>query len=435
MTRAVGAPPPAPAAERVGYRQLLAVAPYRVLLCGYGLGTVAESLRAVALSVLVLTATGSTVLGALAYGISFIPQVIGSGLFGNVADRVQPARLIGLGYLLEGATAVVLVLVALPYWAVLALVAAVAATTPVSQGATGRAVAEVLPGAAYVPGRSLLNVVSSGAQLLGLGCGGLAVAALGARRALLVTALAHLAAGLWAARLGPLPLPVPRPTGGRRSGVGGRRSGVGGRRSTVGGSWAENGRLLADRRVRLLLLVRWLPPAFATGAESLVLPYVRDRGLSTGTGGVLLACLPIGMLVGNTVLGRFVRTGTVERSVLPLLAVLGAPLLAFAVPGLPVALGGVLLIAVGVGFCYSLGLQRPFLAAVPERSRGQAFGLQSTGLMTAQGLSPVAAGLIAEAMTTGRSVAVMGVLVLATAGLFARRLPALVTALPEGADP
>ncbi|MFE3878316.1 MFS transporter [Kitasatospora sp. NPDC059146] len=422
MTGAAGAPPTAPAAERVGYRQLLAVAPNRVLLCGYGLGTVAESLRAVALSVLVLTATGSTVLGALAYGISFIPQVIGSGLLGNVADRVQPARLIGLGYLLEGATAVVLVLVAMPYWAVLALVAAVAATTPVSQGATGRAVAEVLPGTAYVPGRSLLNVVSSGAQLLGLGCGGLAVAGLGARRALLVTALAHLAAGVWvAARLGPLPLPHPAPRA------------AGGRSSTVGGSWAESRRLLADRRVRRLLLVRWLPPALATGAESLVLPYVRDRGLSTGTGGVLLACLPVGMLVGNTVLGRFVRAGTVERSVLPLLAVLGAPLLAFAVPGLPVALGGVLLVAVGVGFCYSLGLQRPFLAAVPEHSRGQAFGLQSTGLMTAQGLSPVAAGLIAEAMTTGRSVAVMGVLVLATAGLFSRWLPAFAAGLPGSA--
>ncbi|MFD9691016.1 MFS transporter [Kitasatospora sp. NPDC059088] len=429
MTRAAGAPPTAPAAERVGYRQLLAVAPYRVLLCGYGLGTVAESLRTVALSVLVLTATGSTVLGALAYGISFIPQVIGSGLLGNVADRVQPARLIGLGYLLEGATAVVLVLVAMPYWAVLALVAAVAATTPVSQGATGRAVAEVLPGTAYVPGRSLLNVVSSGAQLLGLGCGGLAVAGLGARRALLVTALAHLAAGVWvAARLGPLPLPH-QP----RRAAGGRSSGAGGRSSTVGGSWAESRRLLADRRVRRLLLVRWLPPALATGAESLVLPYVRDRGLSTGTGGVLLACLPVGMLVGNTVLGRFVRAGTVERSVLPLLAVLGAPLLAFAVPGLPVALGGVLLVAVGVGFCYSLGLQQPFLAAVPEHSRGQAFGLQSTGLMTAQGLSPVAAGLIAEAMTTGRSVAVMGVLVLATAGLFSRWLPAFAAGLPGSA--
>jgi hypothetical protein len=76
---------------------------------------------------------------------------------------------------------------------------------------------------------------------------------------------------------------------------------------------------LRDRAVRpllLLLSLMSLPPAFATGAEALIIPYVAYRGYipyvayqgyPAGTGGVLLACVPAGMLVTHLAVGRVVR--------------------------------------------------------------------------------------------------------------------------------
>lgn len=54
-------------------------------------------------------------------------------------------------------------------------------------------------------------------------------------------------------------------------------------------------------------------------------------------------------------------------------------------------------LAFGSGFGYPLGLQKQFLNALPQASRGQAFGLLSMGLMTLQGTGPLIFGLVGEA--------------------------------------
>lgn len=60
------------------------------------------------------------------------------------------------------------------------------------------------------------------------------------------------------------------------------------------------------------------------------------------------------------------------------------------------------------GFAYAFGLQRPFLDAVPEASRGQAFGLLTSGLMTVQGAGPVVFGALAEFTDVGVAMALAG---------------------------
>jgi MFS family permease len=52
---------------------------------------------------------------------------------------------------------------------------------------------------------------------------------------------------------------------------------------------------------------------------------------------------------------------------------------------------------------------------VPERLRGQAFGLYTTGAMGGQGLGPVAAGLLASALGPGPAMATAGAATLAAA--------------------
>lgn len=400
-----------PEVERpAGYRQVLAEPRFRVLFGALSLSITANMLRILALSVLVFSLTGSAFLSALTFGIGFVPQLIGGMLLGSVADRLRPRPLISAGYCLECVVAVVLALTRLPVGISLALVAAVSCFTPVFLGATNKLVAEVLTGDAYVLGRSLASMAASSAQLLGLAAGGLAVAAVGARYALLVSAGCYLVAGVVVrTRLPDLPAPVSH----------------GPARSVLRQSWTGNRVLLGDRAVRRLLIVQWLPASLFVGAESLLVPYGAARGFSTGTPGLLLACVPAGMLAGNLVFGRLVRPSTRERLVAPLVMLLAVPLLAFGM-SLPAEVLAVLLAAGAMGFAASLGVQRRFLAVVPDARRGQAFALLSTGLMSLQGVGPLAFGGVAEVLPVGLTMAGGGVALLLAAALIGgwlRRTP------------
>ncbi|MBX6749041.1 MAG: MFS transporter [Micromonosporaceae bacterium] len=350
----------------------------------------ANTLRMYALSVLVFEQTGSALLTALAFGIGFVPQVIGGTLLGALADRLRPRGLIVAGFLLDGAVAAALALASLPVAASLGLVAVAATLTPIFQGASTRVVAESLTGDAYVLGRSLFNVASAGAQLVGLAVGALAVAQLGPTQALLVTAACQLAAAGWA-RLGlPRLAALPRVDG-----------------AAVGQSWSVTVRLWRDGTVRSLLLVQWLPSACVTGAEALFVPYAAQRGFPAGSAGLLMASVPVGMLLGNVVVGRLVPPPTRERLVAPLLVLLGAPVVGFALP-VPLWLTAGLAFLAGVGFSYGLGLQRVFLDALDPQVRGQAFALQFTGMMTLQGVAPLVTGALAEVAPVALAMAVAG---------------------------
>ncbi|MEV0038479.1 MFS transporter [Streptomyces sp. NPDC050804] len=421
--------------ERATYGDVLADRRFRLLLATRTLTIAADALRIMTLSVLVFATTGSPLLSALTFGIGFLPQLVGSFLLGSLADRARPRRLVIAGHGLQCLTAAVMGVAHLPVAAILVLLAAVAGLTPVFSGVTNRLVAETLTGDAYVLGRSLSNICASAAQLLGLAVGGAAVAFLGPRTTLLWSAGAYLIAAvairvrlpdLPAPEL-PVPAPAPEPTPEpalapeqatteraepERAPRQGRRRGMG---SVLRHSWYGSTKLLADRRVRTLLLAQWLPPMFVTGAESLIVPFVSDNRMPDGSTGLLLACLPVGMLAGDLAVGRFVRPATRERLVPALVVVLGLPLAGFALNP-PWVVCAVLLLVTGTGFAYALGLQRPFLDAVPEARRGQAFGLLSAGLMSVQGVGPAVFGTVAEFTDVGMAMALAGLATVCVAG-------------------
>lgn len=380
------------------FRQVLAVPEFRVLFLFRALAIGADTLRTVALSILVFAQTGSAFLGALTFGVSFLPQVLGGVVLGALPDLVRPRPLMVTGYAIEAAGAAALALAGLPVWACLVLVAGIGCLSPVFNGTAGRLTADVLTGDAYVVGRGLLQLAYSAAQLIGLAAGGLAVAAVGAQQALLLTAGCHLVAALGTRLLLP-DLPAPERTGDH---------------SLLRQSWRVNGELLGDRTVLRLLLVMWLPSAFVTGAESLLVPFSALRGFPEGTAGLLLACVPVGMILGNLVVARLLAPATRERAVPVLVVLLGLPLLGFGLDLGVVALGALLAVT-GFGFGYGMGVQRPFRDAVPYAIRGQAFGLLSTGLMTLQGVGPALFGLAAEVVPVGSAMAFGGVATVLTA--------------------
>jgi predicted MFS family arabinose efflux permease len=383
--------------ERTTFRQVLAVPVYRTVFLTRALAIGADTLRTVALSILVFTATGSALLGALTFGISFLPQVVGGLVLGALPDLFRPRVLLVIGYTLEAAAAVVLA-VGLPVWASLLLVAGIGCLAPVFNGTAGRLTAEALAGDAFVVGRGLFQLANSAAQIIGMAGGGLAVAAIGPHAALLVTAGCHALAALWA-RVALPNLPAP---------------GRVGERSVVRQSFHGARELLADRVIRRLLLANWLPPALVIGGESLLIPYATLRSFPEGAAGVILGCIPAGMFAGNLVVTRMLTPRARERAVAPLVVVLGLPLVGFAFDLHPVV-AGVLMAVMGCGFAFGLGLQGQFRDALPDDARGQAFGLQSTGLMTLQGVGPLVFGGLTEFVPVGVTMSLSGVATLAVA--------------------
>ncbi|MFI7366103.1 MFS transporter [Streptomyces sp. NPDC050149] len=397
---------PAQGNHRATYREVLAEPRFRLLFSTRTVSITADALRITTFSVLVFSSTGSALLSAVAFGIGFIPQLFGSLLLGSLADRLPPRALITGGYALTCATALLIALVRMPVAASLGVVALVSLSTPVFHGASSRLVAQSLEGDAYVLGRSLNNIAGAGAQLFGLALGGTAVAALGPRRALAVSAALYLGCAL-AVRIR-LPRLQPGEFGGTPGSDGGDSGAV---RASLRGA----GRLLRGRTVRRLMLAQWLPVAFVAGAEGLIVAYAGERHFAPGWYAVLMGCLPVGMLVGDLLVGRLLRPRTRERLVVPLVAMAGLPLIGFAAePGVGVSSG--LLLLSGLGYAYGLGLQRPFLNALPQDGQGQAFGLLGSGSMTLQGVGPVCLGAVAAGIGTGGAIAVAGVAAALTAG-------------------
>ncbi|MFE1819863.1 MFS transporter [Streptomyces anulatus] len=392
--------------HRATYREVLAEPRFRLLFSTRAVAITADALRITTFSVLVFSSTGSALLSAVAFGIGFIPQLFGSLLLGSLADRLPPRALITGGYALTCATALLLALVRMPVAASLGVVALVSLATPVFHGASSRLVAQSLEGDAYVLGRSLNNIAGAGAQLIGLALGGAAVAALGPRRALAVSAVLYLGCAL------AIRIRLPRLQPGEFGGPPGSAGGDGG---AVRASLRGAGLLLRGRTVRRLMLAQWLPVALVAGAEGIIVAYAGERRFAPGWYAVLMGCLPVGMLVGDLLVGRFLRPPTRERLVVPLVALAGLPLIGFAAePG--VGVSSCLLLLSGLGYAYGLGLQRPFLDALPQDGQGQAFGLLGSGSMTLQGVGPVCLGAVAAVIGTGGAIALAGGAAVLTAG-------------------
>ncbi|MFI6581193.1 MFS transporter [Embleya sp. NPDC050493] len=370
------------------YREVFAVGAFRVLFGSYVLLLIGDTVRMLALAVLVYERTGSPALSALAFVAGFVPQAFGGALLLSLTDRL-PVRTAMAGYdVVRCALALVLAADVLPVWAVLSLLASVGLVSPVAGAARQRTLPELLHGDAYVLGRSVFGMTAGAMQVLGYAVGGLLLALVGSSGALLFAAGTALASAA-VLRLGlPAAARTERPAAARAEG-------------TVRATRRVNRELLGDRAVRGLLLAQWIPANLAVAAEGVIVPYTPDHA------GVLYGSAAAGMLLGNLLVGRFVRPAARERLALWLALQLGVPLVFFAA-GPPLWTTAGLFVLSGAGLSYQLGLQRRFLEAVPEAATGQAMGLAMTGTMTLQGVTMAGAGALAGVLAPGHVIALVG---------------------------
>jgi predicted MFS family arabinose efflux permease len=367
------------------YRELFAVPEFRPLFVASSLNTAAGTMEMLAVATFVYAGTGSPLLAALAQFGGSITQVLGGLTLLSVADRVPPRAALVFSALSTAVFAGVVATFEPGPAVVLGLVLLLGLVSSVTSAARWGLVVDVLPEDGYVLGRSVLNMTVGAMQVAGFAAGGLLLALIEPRAALLVAMCLSLGGAL-VLRLG-LTARAPRATG---------RAGV---RATFHG----NRRLWRTPGMPPVFLALWVPNGLVVGAEALFVPYAGDQAAALFIAGAL------GMLAGDTVVGRFLPPATRDRFLLPLRALLALPYLLFVVsPG--TGLATILVAVASAGFGAGLLLQERLVAATPGDLRAQSLGLASSGMMGMQAVGALVAGTLAELLEVHQAMTAMAVL-------------------------
>lgn len=364
------------------YRELFRAPEFTPLFATTSVQVAASTVSGLALGTLVYAATRSPLLSALSMFGSSFAQVAGAAALMSAADRLPPrAATAGLA-LAFGAGTAVMAVPGLPVWAIFAVVLTLGLAGSVGGGVRYGLLSEILPADGYLLGRAVLNMSVGTMQICGFAAGGMLLAALSPRGTLLAGAGLYLAAAAVA-----------------RFGLGRRPPRAAGRPS-VAETWRTNVLLWSSASRRYIYLALWVPNGLIVGCESLFVPY------APGHAGLLFAFAALGMLAGDTIVGRFVPPAWRRRLDAPLRLLLAAPYLLFAVrPPLPLAVAAVTLAS--IGYAATLLLQERLMAMTPGDVHGQALGLHSSGMLTMQGIGAALAGVVAQYAAPATAMAVL----------------------------
>ena len=367
-TRDRAAPGRGPAPARAKYRDVLGMAEFRAIFAANIVSMLGNVVAAVALTVLVYQQTRSPALAASVMALSFLPYLIGGVLLGAAADRLPARRVLVACDLASALLIGCLAIPGIPLPALLGLLFAAGLLSPVYQGARSVVLPEVLPpGPRYILGRALIRMVAQSAQIVGYGVGGLLLAIVPPRGALIADALSFVASGL-VLRFGLAARPAPADRRGSMA-----RDSLTGLRE-----------VLAHRPIRRILLFGWLVAACVIAPEALAAPYATHIGQPARVAGFLLMGIPIGAVAADVIAAGLLPSWLQQRIILPAALFSFAPLVAFALtPGLAPAMG--LLALAGLGNAWTVGMDGLLIDTAPAGLRNRALALAGAGLMFTQG--------------------------------------------------
>lgn len=379
--------------QPISYRALFRNSEFRALFAAQSVSVIGDQFARVALSVLVFDRTGSAAWTALAYGLTFLPDLIGGPVLSGLADR-HPRRAVMV--IADLARAVLVALMALPgmdLWLVCVLLVAVQLIAAPGNAARGAMLPAVLGKDGYPAGQAAMQTVSQAAQVIGFAGGGALVAAIGTAGVLLADAGTFVLSALlvWV-------LVRARPASSTAE-------------ATKGRWWTDltegAGLVWGDLRLRALVLFACLSGFYIVG-EAIAVPYATALGGGAVTVGFMFAAYAAGAAAGMLVVARLPLASRL-RLLSPLAACACVPLVVcFLDPH--VVLVVALFVASGVGSAYQVIASTSFVLAVPDERRGQAFGLAVTALRVAQGIGVALAGLAAEVLAPHQVVGIAGAL-------------------------
>ena len=364
------------------YRELFRTPEFTPLFAAGSVQVAASTVSGLALATLVYSDTRSPLLSALSMFGPSLAQMLGAAFLLSAADRLRPrAALAGVALSFGLGTAATAV-PGLPTWAIFAVLAAEGLIASAGGGVRYGLLTEILPKDGYMLGRSVMNMATGVMQILGFGIGGLLVNLLSPRGSLLAAAGLSVSSAM-VARFG-LSNRAPRVTG----------------RPSPAETCRVNAQLWSSAARRYVYIALWVPNGLIVGCEALFVSYDSRHA------GLLFAFTAFGMLIGDTLTGRFVPQWWRQRLGAPLRLLLAVPYLLFALhPALPVAVAAVTLAS--VGYAASLMLQERLIALTPDQVQGQALGLHSSGTVALQGVGAAIAGAIAQHTSAATAMTVM----------------------------
>ncbi|TWD84179.1 hypothetical protein FB561_5354 [Kribbella amoyensis] len=375
------------------YRELFRTPEFKPFFASTALNVAAQTVSGLALGTLIYDATGSPLLSALAIFGPSLAQVVGMTTLLAAADRLPPrAALAGLGWIFAAGTAAQ-AMPGQPVFVAFSILFVVGVVSSVGGGVRWGLLNQLLSKDGYLLGRSVLNMSVGVMQICGFATGGVLVAVLSPRGALLTGAALYCGSAVVAGCF--LTRRAPRST----------------QRVSVAVTWRNNRELLSPVQRRRVFLALWLPNGLIVGCESLFVAY------SPTYSGLLFAAAACGMLVGDTLAGRF----RPQRLAVGLYLLLAAPYLVFFLrPPLTLAVAAVAVSA--VGYSASLLMQERLMALTPDKLSGQALGLHSSGMLVMQGVAAALAGGIAQLTSPALSMSVMAAASLVVTCALARGL-------------
>jgi MFS family permease len=376
-----------PRTEKATFRDVFASAEFRALWLAQLLSVAGDQLARVAMTVLVYDRTHSALWTAVTYAVTFLPWLLGGLALSGLADRLPRRQVMVTCDIARMVLVCLMALVSLKVspdpalWIMVGLLFFVTLLDSPFKSARSAMVPDILSGEHYVLGTAVSQVTLQVGMVSGFALGGLVVALLDVRGALLIDA-ATFAASAVLVRAGVRSRPAAAAAGSASS------------RPRQLAEIAAGVRLVfGDRQLRTLVLFGWLV-AFYIVPMGLAAPYAASLStslpISVATG-LIFAAGPFGTAVGAVAFGRFVPPARRQYWMGPLAAgACGMLLLCMFRPGLTASL--VIIAASGACASYQLAANAAFVAAVPPQRRGRAFGLANGGMQVLQGLWIVAAG-------------------------------------------
>jgi MFS family permease len=381
-----------PAPQRTPFRSVLRVRAFAVLYAAETQSIAGDQLARIALSVLVFERTNSAGLTALTYGVTYLPAILGGALLAGIGDRFS-RRNVMIGC--DVARALIFLVMAIsgvPLVVLVCLLVLAVFVGPAFSAAEVTYLSSVLSPDYFRSATALRMLTSQLAQAVGFGVGGVLVATISPRGALVADAVSYIiSASVVAFALQP-----------------DEKLKTGEDSATPIGGWPSSAvsALWRDRRLRTLVALSCLAGFFIV-PEGLAVPFGHAVEASTAETGFLLASIPLGSAIGAVVLVRLVARKSRPRMAERMAVGAGLPLVITAfVPHWPVVLACWLLS--GALAAYQIEVMTALVYAVPKSARAQLVGAASAALLGAQGLGIVFFGWIAQISSPGVAVASAG---------------------------
>ncbi len=389
-----------------GYRDIMRVGGFRALFAAHALSVAGDQVARIAVALLVFARSGSALLTATSYAVTYLPWLVGGPLLSTLGDRMPRRTLMVRCDLARAGLVAVMALPGLPLWSLFVLVLAVTTLEPPFQSARAAVVPAVLGDQAFALGQSLMTATAQAMQVLGFVAGGIVTGLLTAQGALLLDAVSFLASAALLDRGLSAYAPVASP----------------GPRSLTGDLLRGVRQVFGHRTTRAITLIAWTGAAVGVVPDGLAVVYARAHGGGPVTAGVLTAALPFGYALGSLVLPRVTRLTDWPALLAPLALLQCAPLALTPLAG-GVVVAGLLWVVAGIGATFMVVAYRLFVIAIPEHMRASAFGVTGTGVYVAQGLALTATGALAGVTSATVAVGVAGAAgMVVVAGVAARQV-------------